>query len=135
MAQFNQLGRTPGIELPVKNYGVTAIAEKLAVIRDTANPPGPDGVAMGVTLPASDAGAFGILTSPIAVGGYANVQLTGVARCVAGAAIALGQVVMTNSAGKIVPQTAGLYQIGTAMSVATAINEDVLVFLHQAKNA
>lgn len=134
MAQINQLGRVPGIELPVKNYGVSAIAEKLAVIIDTTNLPGVS-TPMGVTLPASDVGAFGILTCGAAAGGMASVQVSGVARCTAGAAVTIGAYVMTNSVGKIVAQTAGKYQIGMAMSTTDGADQDVLVLLCQAKNA
>jgi hypothetical protein len=133
MAQVNQLGRVPGIELPFKNYSVAAIAQKLAVIRDTTNLPGA-GTPAGITLPASDVAAFGILVTNAAVGGMANVQITGVAIGTAIATIHIGDVLMTDSAGKLLPQTAGKYQIGTAMSEALT-GEDVAVFLHQAKNA
>jgi hypothetical protein len=134
MAQINQLGRVPGIELPVKNYGVSDIAAGLAVIIDTTNTPAGSGTPMGVTLPASDAAAFGILVTTAVAGRMANVQLSGVAIGVASATIHVGDVLMTDSAGKLLPQTAGKFQIGVAMSEAVS-TDNVAVLISRAKNA
>jgi hypothetical protein len=42
---------------------------------------------------------------------------------------------MTDSAGKVLDQTAGKFQLGMALSGTTTANDPVLVLMAQAKNA
>jgi predicted RecA/RadA family phage recombinase len=138
MAVINQLAGTFLLDLPVHNYGGSTLAEGVAVIADTANPPGSN-TAGGVVLPASDVAAIGFLTSAIPAGksGTMRVQGVAVANPTVGATIAFGAPVMTDSTGSVLTQTAGKYQIGYAWSaVTTAVSGDkVLVLIDRAKNA
>lgn len=139
MAQINQLAGTFLLDIPVHNYSTTTdLAEGVAVILDTANP-GTANAAPGVTLPASDAKAFGFLTSKIPFGksGVCRVQGVAVAIPTVGSTIAVGDVLMTDSSGFVKPQTATLSQIGIALAgVTTAVAADrVLVLIDRAKNA
>lgn len=135
MAQINQLSRTrvPGGDDTVKNYGVTDIGAYLAVILDTTNTPG-SGTPKGVTLPASDVGAYAFTITPLVAGKLGQVQTLGIAIGTASATIHIGDYLMTDSAGKVLPQTAGKYQIGQAQSEALT-GENVLVRIATAKNA
>lgn len=132
MAQIKQLGVIPTVVLGCKNTTVSDIAEGIAVILDTY-------VAgqISVKLPASDVGAFGVTQEIIPAGKYGRVIVSGVANCTASATITSAGAtayVMTDAAGKVLPQTAAKYQLGIALQ--DALNADrVMVLLAQAKNA
>ena len=138
MAVINQLAGTHLLDLPVRNYGVSAIVEGACVMLDTANPATSSGAA-GVVLTASAANAIGFAVNAIPAGGSGLVRVQGiaVANPLVGTTIAAGAPVMTNATGTIVPQTAAAAQIGYAWSaVTTAVAGDkVLVLIDRAKNA
>jgi hypothetical protein len=138
MAVINQLAGVHLLDLPVKNNGVSTLAEGAAVILDTANPASTSAAA-GVVLPASSAKPVGFLVSAIPAGktGLVRVQGIAVANPTVGATIAAGDPVMVDTTGSVLPQTAGLYQVGIAWSaVTTAVAGDkVLVLVERAKNA
>ena len=125
----------PGGDLPVKNYSaVTAIAAGVAVKFDTANPgAGVYGSPTGVLLTSSDR-TVGVTVDAIPAGKFGRVRTMGGAVLTAGATIHAGDVVMANAAGAAVPQTAGLFQLGTAANEALS-GDPVLVILSIAKNA
>ena len=133
MAQVNQLAATYLLDVPVHNYGGSDLAEGSAVILDTSNTGGAN-TAVGVTLPASDAKVIGILPSTIPAGKSGVVRVQGIANAIAGGTLHVGDVVMGNSAGKVVAQTAGLQQIGYCWSEAVN-NDRVLVLIDRSKNA
>lgn len=134
MAQIDQLGSIATTDLTVKNYSGSDIADKLVVILDTTNLPDGSGTPIGVTLPASDVKAFGVAVGTLPTLKMGRIRVAGAAVCVASGTIHMGDVLMSDSAGKVLAQTAGKYQIGIAMSEAVT-TEDVLVFLQRAKNA
>jgi len=135
MAQINQLGgiAVAGGDIPVKNYGGSDIADGLAVKYDTSNPPGTNTPA-GVVITSSDANPIGFALGTIPAGKMGLVRRLGRAVGTASATIHVGDVLMTDSAGKVLPQTAGKYQIGIAAS--EAVNADkVAVDISIAKDA
>jgi hypothetical protein len=132
MAQLNQLGTIPTVTLTCKNTSGSDIAEGIAVILDTYVTG-----QLSVKLPASDVGAFGVTAEAIPNGKMGRVIVTGVANCTASATITSAGAtayVMTDSAGKVLPQTAGKYQLGIALQDAVSTDR-VNVLLCQAKNA
>jgi len=135
MAQLNKLGNVPRNLLTVKNTSGADIAAGLAVIPDTTNTPGGSGTPMGVTLPASDVGAFAIAIETLTNTRLGRVAVVGsVAIGTASGTIHVGNYVMTDSAGKVLVQTAGKYQIGIALSEAVS-GDSVSVLIAPAKNA
>ena len=133
MAQVNQLGAIHLLDISVHNYGGSDLAEGVAVILDTSNP-GTATTMPGVTLPASDAKAFGILPAKIPAGKDGYCRVYGVAVGTATGTLHVGDYVMTDSAGGVKAQTAGLYTLGMALS--EAVNGDrVQVLIDRAKNA
>lgn len=135
MAQLNQLGgiAIPGGDITVKNYGVSDIAAGLAVKYDTSNPGG-SGLPRGVILTASDVGAMGVAVTTIPAGKTGVVRTMGQAVATASGTLHVGDICMTDSAGKVLAQTAGKYQLGIVASEAVA-NDAVLVDIARAKNA
>lgn len=134
MAQVNQVAGTYLLDIPVHNYSTTTdLAEGVAVIPDTANPGGAN-TAMGVALPASDAKPFGFLVSKIPFGKSGLCRVYGIASAVASGTLHVGDIVMTDSAGAVKAQTAGLAQIGIAVSEAVSTDR-VLVLIERGKNA
>lgn len=63
--------------------------------------------------------------------GYAPAEVAngGVSKCVAGAAISAGELVMANASGKAIPATAGNFFFGRAITSAAAEDEIVSVVL------
>jgi hypothetical protein len=135
MAQINQLGSIPisGGDLTVKNYQGSDIAAKRVVKFDTVNTPDTS-KARGVLLTSDSTFALGITLVTLVAGRLGQIRLLGAAVAVASATVHIGDWLMSDSAGKVLPQTAALTAIGRAMSEA-ANNEDVLVWLCPAKNA
>jgi len=133
MAQVNQLAATYLLDVPVHNYGGSDLAEGVAVILDTTNTGGAN-TAPGVMLPASSAKSIGFLPSAIPAGKSGVMRVYGIASGIASATVHVGDVLMVDTAGKVLPQTAGLHQIGIAFSEAVA-NDRVLVLIERAKNA
>ena len=135
MTQLDRLGNVPVNVLPCKNTSGSDIAAKLAVILDTSNPPDGSGTPMGIKLPASDANAFGITLEAIPNNKIGRVAVIGsVAVGSASGTVHVGDYVMTDSAGKILAQTAGKYQIGMSLSEAVS-TDDIKVLIMPAKNA
>lgn len=136
MAQLDQLAgiAIPGGDITVKNYGVSDIAEGLAVILDTTNTPDGGGTPIGVTLPASDVKSFGIAVTSIPAGKFGTVRVLGVAIGTASGTIHMGDFLMTDSAGKVLVAGAGKYTIGQAMSEAVTTDR-VAVLIAKAVNA
>jgi hypothetical protein len=62
-------------------------------------------------------------------GRVANVQMLGISRCIAGAAIAIGVTVMTDATGRVITATATNRPVGMAMQAASAAGDHVDVFL------
>lgn len=58
-----------------------------------------------------------------------------IVRVVAGAAITAGVELMLTTAGQVVAQTAGLKQVGYALTPAAALNDQILMLQSAAKNA
>jgi hypothetical protein len=133
MTQINQLGGVDVLSLPVKNYGVTDIVDGACVILDTANP-GSSNAARGVTLPASDVKPYGFAVGTIPAGKPGLVRVYGVGVGIASGTLHVGDVVMCDSAGAVLAQTAGKYQVGIAQSEAVATDR-VQVLIERAKNA
>lgn len=133
MAQINQLGGVPGLDLAFKNYTGADIAAGIAVKLDAANPPNTN-VAGGVILPTSDVDAFGVTMEILPAGKIGRVRVGGVVVATASATITYGDVLMADAAGKVLPQTAGKCQIGRALSSAVA-GDAVNVHIAVAKNA
>jgi hypothetical protein len=135
MAQINQLAgiAIAGGDITVKNYGGTDIAAGLAVKYDTANPGG-SGIPRGVVITASDVAAMGVTVTVIPAGKTGLVRTMGQAVATASGTLHVGDIVMTDSAGKVLAQTAGKYQLGIAASEAITA-DPVLVDIARAKNA
>jgi hypothetical protein len=135
MANYNQPTRTTvvgGIKT-VKNYGVSDIAEGLCVKPDTSNT-GSNSAPMGVILTADDAKAWAVTMQIIKAGQSGEVQTLGQTWATASGTIHVGDPLMTDSAGKVLAQTAGKYQIGIAVS--EAVSGDPCQFdIARAKNA
>jgi hypothetical protein len=133
MAQINQLGGVDVLSLPVKNYGGSDIPDGSCVILDTANP-GSSNSPRGVTLPASDVKAWGFAIGTIPAGKVGLARVYGVAPGIASGTLHVGDVVMSDSTGAVLAQTAGKYQVGIAQSEAVS-GDRVLVLIERAKNA
>lgn len=136
MAQINQLAGTYVLDIPCHNYSSSVdLAANVAVILDTSNTGGTGtNPAPGVTLPASNAKPFGFTVSKIPFGKTGLVRVYGVAVATASGTIHVGDILMTDSAGAVLPQTTGLAQIGLALSEAVS-TDTVLVLIDRAKNA
>lgn len=131
MAQLNALGSFPTLTYTVKNTSGSDIAANIGVIADTY-------VAgqISVKLPTGSGTThpFGITMEAIANGKTGRVMGGGIAVCVASGTLTAGGPVMLDSAGKVLAQTAGLYQTGVCMQDAVA-TDAVNVLLAFAKNA
>lgn len=137
MAQLNQLGSIaiPGGDLTVKNYQGADIAAKRVVKFDTTNVPGGSGSSpRGVLLTSDSTFALGITLNTLVTLRLGQIRLLGAAICTASATVHIGDWLMSDAAGKVLPQTAALTAIGRSMSEA-ANGEDCLVWLCPAKNA
>jgi hypothetical protein len=135
MAQINQLGgiAVNGGDIPVKNYGGSDIAAGLVVKYDTTNPGGTN-LPRGVVITSDDTLAMGITVTVIPAGKMGLVRTLGQGIATASATIHVGQVLMSDAAGKVLPQTVTKYQIGIAAS--EALNGDfVAVDIARAKNS
>ncbi len=135
MANYNTIGRVPvpGGDKTFANAGA-AIAAYLAVKLDTAHTPSAT-APPSVVITASDVGPIGFTVNALAATtGLGLVQLAGLGVGTASATIHVGDVLMTDSAGKVLPQTAGHYQVGIAQSEAVS-GDLVLVQIAIAKNA
>jgi hypothetical protein len=135
MAQINQLGgiAVAGGDIPVKNYGGSDIAAGLVVKYDTSNPGGTN-LPRGVVITSNDTLAMGVTVTVIPAGKTGLVRTLGQAIGTASATIHVGQVLMSDSAGKVLPQTAAKTQIGIATS--EALNGDfVAIDIARAANA
>lgn len=127
MANYDQRTRNHCLDLSCFQAVGVDIAEGRVVKLDAATD--------GITITSSDVGAFGITVDTIKVGKYGRVAVYGVAVAVAGGTVTKGAPVMSDSAGKVVDQTAGKYQIGIALDGTTTSGDQVRVLLTQAKNA
>lgn len=72
----------------------------------------------------------GILQNNPAIGIAASIMVSGVSKCVAGAAINQGAKVMVHSDGKVRTATTGLAIIGTALEPSTADGDIIPVMLN-----
>lgn len=134
MTQYNQVGGVGVVDLTFKNATGSDIAAGLAVIADSSNPPSP-GVPGYITLPASDEKPLGITVDAIPNGKTGRVRVIGVAVCTCSAAVAFGAYVETDSAGKVLPQTAANYAIGVALGATAGTGELVSVLIDRSINA
>lgn len=137
MAVINQLSgvsTSNGMDLIVKNYTGADIPVGTAVKVDTGNVPGTN-LPLGVVQTTSDQLCIGFALSTIPAGKTAAIRCGGVAVGIAGAAVTVGVPVMSNSSGQVVAQTAGLYQIGYALSAGTVATDQIMVLIAPAKNA
>lgn len=138
MAHSFQLAEFPGLKLPVKNYGVTDIAESTPLQLDTTNAIGTNPAANGIgVIPIAAIGnvVMGVAGQTIPAGGTGNCWVTGVKRMVADGAITAGQVVDgSNAVGKGARAHAnGEFSIGVALTTA-ADGEELLVLLNVGAN-
>lgn len=144
MAQNNQLAGWPlgsGADQGMAVYSTTtAVGANLVVKYDTSNVGGPS-LPRGVIITSDDTLCIGVTVDALAVapvagvpGPVGRVRRAGMAVCTASATIHVGQYLMSDSAGKVLPHTAGKYQIGIADSEAVS-GDLVNVWLEIAKNA
>lgn len=137
MTQLNQVSGfgVPGGDVGVKNYSVTDMAAGIWVSLDTVNTPS-NTAPVGVVLPTNDTKPFGVTVTAIAAGKIGLVRWMGGGIGTASATIHIGDVVMCDSNGKLLPQTATHFQVGIAGSEA-ASTEPVLIYITPggAKNA
>lgn len=134
MTQYNQVSGVGVVDLTFKNTSGNDIAAGLAVIADSSNAPSP-GTPGGVVLPASDVTPLGITVDAIPAGKTGRVRVTGVAPCTCSAAVTYGAYLMTDSAGKVLAQTAGKYAIGVALGTTGGTGEVVAVLVDRSINA
>jgi hypothetical protein len=139
MAQINQIPRVSiaGADGTYKNYTGADIPENTAVKLDPANNGGGagGGAARGIIQTTSDVGCIGFTTQLIKAGGTGAVQRLGFGRAIAGAAIAVGDDVMSNASGQVVTATAGKEVIGKAEQAAAAATDQLAVYICRARNA
>jgi hypothetical protein len=94
-------------------------------------------IAAGEVVTQANAGTDAILgicqeeitADDVTRGRVANVQMLGVSRCIAGAAITIGATVMTDGTGRVIAATATNRPIGMALQAAAAAGDHVDVFL------
>jgi hypothetical protein len=136
MAQINQIGRVdiPNGSFTYKNYTGADIPDNTAVKLDPANNGGA-GLPRGVIQTTSDVGCIGFTTGVLKAGGLGPVQRIGMGRAIAGAAIAVGDQVMSNASGQVITCTAGKESIGRAEQAAAAATDQLAVFIFNARNA
>lgn len=136
MAVFEQVmgSSVDGGDLEFKNYGGSAIPAFTAVKIDGGNATSASAPA-GVVQTTDDTNCIGFTVEAIPAGKSGRVRCYGAAVAIAGAAITVGTYVMSNSAGKVVAQTAGKFGIGYTMRTASADGENVTVLIAAAKNA
>jgi hypothetical protein len=70
-----------------------------------------------------------ITAGDVTLGRVANIQMLGVSRAIAGAAITAGATVMTDSVGRVIAATATNRPVGIALQAASAAGDHVDVFL------
>lgn len=137
MATPNQLSgvAVQGGDIPCKNYGAADLAEGVCVKLDAANPGGA-GLPRGVVLTTSHFGAYGFTTMVLYAGKVGMVRTLGQAIGISGSAVAIaeGTVLMSDAAGRMVPQTTGLTQIGVAASTTTTVGERIAVDIRSSNN-
>lgn len=83
------------------------------------------------TVPAANAAVLGATIANAAIGDYVTCVTLGTAEVEAGAAIAAGATLATDSSGRAVTYASGV-KIGTAMQAATAAGQIIEVNLIQA---
>lgn len=130
MANFDQKSSIHLLDIDFKNYTGSDIAAGIAVKIDTTA-----GNVDGVVQTTDDTLSIGITMEVIKAGAFGRVRVYGVAVATAGGTVTVGKPVMTDSAGKVVDQTAGKYQIGYALDGTTSANDQIRVLLSIAKNA
>jgi len=133
MTQLNQVAGTHLLDVPVHNYGESTLTTAFAVILDTSNTGGAN-TAVGVTLPASDANAFGILVESIPTLRTGRCRVQGIAPCTASGTVHVGDYLKTDSTGSVLKATAGTYVIGICMSEGVS-GDIVNVLIDRSKNA
>jgi hypothetical protein len=73
--------------------------------------------------------AYGILQNKPTLGQAADVGLLGVSKAVAGAAVAAGAGLMTNTSGQVITATTGNKRLGQAIEAATAAGQLITIAL------
>ena len=89
-------------------------------------------VALGATgwaLGGANEQGIGVLQNDPISGAAATVQLDGISKAVAGAAITKGAKLMTNAAGKLVTATIGLHIVAEAKAAAGADGDVIPVII------
>lgn len=89
----------------------------------------PNSSGQAVLSAASDLTQIGVLQNKPASGYAGTVQVGGITKCIAGAAVAAGSRVTSDASGKAIVATTGKQVIGLAMTAAGAANEIFEVFL------
>jgi hypothetical protein len=141
MALQWQLSETPSLnDFIFKNYSAsTDIGVSLFVMVDTtaANLINATTIndAVGIALPTDNTVAvLGVTMETARYGQHCRVRTAGIAAVTASATVTPGQFLMTDSAGKCLPQTAGKVGVGTSLT-GGASGDKILVLLSFAKNA
>ena len=91
------------------------------------------GIADGNVTAVTAAGQtpVGIVSDGVTSAGYAcAVTRNGDARAIAGAAIAYGQDVMSDAAGRLIPWTAGNKIVGRAENTATGLGDEFVCYVN-----
>lgn len=120
--------QTSGTEVGIWTAAVdlSAVANQFRCVKVTG------AFAVNLTTVAGE-GVAGILQNKPALGEAAGVRISGVSKCVAGAAIAANAKVMAGADGRILTAaTLGSKIIGEALEAAAAANEIITVLINSA---
>lgn len=126
------------IESPIHQFSFTATADlsaKQYYLVDCDAATSTSGVTNVITPSAAGAAAIGVLQNKPAAGQTAEVLLLGITKAVAGAAIAAGDLLMSDSTGRVITATAAgafpatHFIIGRALNAAAAAGVIVSVVL------
>ena len=117
------------ITLPLTNGAASPVAMGIIIVADAANP------GNGAVSGASQNGFVGVVLDPTDQLGYATIRTRGIAQVLAGAAVAAGDQIASNGAGKGITQAVAASGaavkpiIGVALSSAAAADVfiDVLI--------
>lgn len=135
-----QLAQNPAMgafDIPVHNYGVTALASGIAVALDAANDIATNGSGYGVKLPAASGDiCIGVTQEIIPAGASGRVRGFGpISAMVAKGAITAGVAVMAEAAtGNVLAATTGKAGVGVALNAASADGDLVEVMQMSAYN-
>jgi hypothetical protein len=105
---------------------LSAVANKRKLVKHSAT-----GVALCSVL---NERVYGVLTNLPGLGKSAQVQIAGIAKCQAGAAIAKGDFVKTDATGRVITQTAEaagtqVFVLGQALEAAGAAGDMIAVHI------